>query len=210
MIKVATSLEQRFFELTPDRVLDAVEIGGARATGYALALNSLENRVYEVEMEDEGAAHEASRTGERLVAKFYRPGRWSREAILEEHRFLAELAEAELPVVPPLSLDGASLRDLPVDEGAIYYAVFKKTRGRAPEELDDEQLRQLGRLVGRLHNVGCRDRAPARPTLDPEHYGAHSLQVLLGEGPHASFIPAELHARFARAGEAIVAACAAR
>jgi Ser/Thr protein kinase RdoA (MazF antagonist) len=191
-------------------VLDAVEIGGARATGYALALNSLENRVYEVEVEDEGAGHHESHGGERLVAKFYRPGRWSRAAILDEHGFLAELAEAELPVVPPLDLEGASLRDLPVEDGAIHYAVFKKTRGRAPVELDEEQLRQLGRLVGRLHNVGGARRAAERPTLDPEHYGAHSLRVLLGDGPHASFIPAEMHARFARAGEAIVTACARR
>src|SRR5437588_3882121 len=85
-----------FFALTPSRVLDAVEVGGRRATGRCFALNSFENRVYDVELEDET----------RLVAKFYRPGRWSREAILDEHAFLAELAEAELPVVPPIDLQG--------------------------------------------------------------------------------------------------------
>src|SRR5205807_9141791 len=78
---------EQFFALTPDRILDAVEFGGRRATGYALALNSLENRVYEVALEDET----------RIVAKFYRPGRWSKQAILDEHAFLAELHEAEIP-----------------------------------------------------------------------------------------------------------------
>jgi Ser/Thr protein kinase RdoA (MazF antagonist) len=200
------ALERRFFALTPDRVLDAVEVAGRRATGYALALNSLENRVYEVELEG------PDDTTSRLVAKFYRPGRWSRAALLDEHAFLTELAAAELPVVPPLPVDGdaRTLGDLADSEGVIHYALFAKSRGRAPEELGDEELRQLGRLVARLHHVGGTSRAQARPTLDPEFYGAHSLRLLLGDGPHASWIPAELHARFARAGEAIVAACARR
>src|SRR5438034_11225087 len=80
-----------FFSLTPDRVLDAVEVGGLRSTGRCLPLRAFENRVYEVELTDET----------RLVVKFYRPGRWTREAVLDEHRFLADLAEAEVPVLPP-------------------------------------------------------------------------------------------------------------
>ncbi|MGZ3426701.1 MAG: serine/threonine protein kinase [Polyangia bacterium] len=194
-------LEQQFFALTPDRILDAVEFGGRRATGYALALNSLENRVYEVAFEDET----------RLVAKFYRPGRWSKQAILDEHTFLAELHDAEVPVVPPLVLDdGATLGELAVEGGVIYFAAFEKARGRAPDELTDDQLLQLGRLVARLHAVGSAHVAPARPRLDPETYGAASLRILLGDDddPQGGFIPGELRARFAAAGQAIVDACA--
>jgi Ser/Thr protein kinase RdoA (MazF antagonist) len=196
-----SSLVEQFFALTPERILDAVEFGGRRATGYALALNSLENRVYEIALEDET----------RLVAKFYRPGRWSKAAILDEHRFLAELHAAELPVVPPMARDGdATLGEFPVEGGAIYFTVFEKVRGRAPEDLTDDQLRQLGRLVARLHLVGESHAAPARPTLDPSSYGAASLQILLGDDPLSGFVPPELRARFAAAGGAIVDACARR
>jgi Ser/Thr protein kinase RdoA (MazF antagonist) len=199
------SVVEQFFALTPERILDAVEFGGRRATGYALALNSLENRVYDVALEDDS----------NIVAKFYRPGRWSKPAILDEHAFLRELHEAELPVVPPLVRDdGATLGELAVEGGVIYFAAFPKARGRAPEELDDESLRQLGRLVARLHNVGAAHRAPARPRLDPSTYGDASLRVLLGDAsadPDAQpggFVPPELRARFSAAGRAIVDACA--
>ncbi len=186
-------LEDSFFTLSPERVLTSVEVGGRRATGYALALNSLENRVYEVELEDET----------RLVAKFYRPGRWSREAILAEHAFLAELAEAEVPVVPPLDLGDGTLRESQAEGGALWYAVFPKVRGRVPEELFDEQLEQLGRLIARLHNVGAARAEPARPALTPESYGAASVR-LLTDGP---WVPAELRTRFRAVGDAIVSAC---
>ena len=190
----AARLDDSFFSLTPERVLTAVEVGGRRATGYALALNSLENRVYEVELEDET----------RLVAKFYRPGRWSRESILAEHAYLRELADAEVPVVPPMDLgDGTTLRESPADGGALLYAVFPKVRGRVPEELFDEQLTQLGRLLARLHTVGASRPEPARPVLSPETYGAASIR-LLASGP---WIPLELQSRFVAVGEAIVAAC---
>ncbi|HEX2574324.1 MAG TPA: serine/threonine protein kinase [Polyangia bacterium] len=197
---------ESFFALTPDRVLDAVEFGGRRATGYALALNSLENRVYEVELE--GEDRDGARA-ERVVAKFYRPGRWSRAALLEEHAFLAELAEAELPVVPPLDLGGGeTLGTLPVQaEGGepIYYAVFPRARGRAPEELDDQQLGQLGRLVGRLHNIGARRPAPARPVLTPESYGQASIE-LLAQGP---WIPGDMRDRYVAVAGALLARCEA-
>ncbi|HEX9103827.1 MAG TPA: serine/threonine protein kinase [Polyangia bacterium] len=193
------SVVEQFFALTPERILDAVEFGGRRATGYALALNSLENRVYEIELEDET----------RIVAKFYRPGRWSKQAILDEHAFLAELHDAEVPVVPPIARDdGATLGELAVEGGVIYFAAFPKARGRAPEELDDDSLRQLGRLVARLHLVGATHRAPARPRLDPETYGTASLRVLVGDDPLSGFVPPELRTRFSDAARAIVDACA--
>jgi Ser/Thr protein kinase RdoA (MazF antagonist) len=188
-----------FFALTPERVLGAAEVGGRRATGYVLALNSLENRVYEIELEEGGPDG-----SNKVVAKFYRPERWSREAILDEHRYLAELAEEELPVVPPLDLDGTTLREMAGSDGsAILYALFPKARGRAPEELQDEQLRQLGRLVARLHLVGERRGATARPALTAASYGAASVRAIV-EGP---WIPMELAAPFARVGEAIVERC---
>ena len=193
------SVVEQFFALTPERILDAVEFGGRRATGRALALNSLENRVYELELEDET----------RVVAKFYRPGRWSKQAILDEHAFLGELAAAEVPVVPPLLRDdGATLGELAVDGGVIYFAAFEKARGRAPEELDDDSLRQLGRLVARLHNVGGARRAAARPRLDPESYGSASLRILVGDDPMSGFVPPELRTRFGDAARAIIDACA--
>ena len=195
---------ESFFALTPDRVLDAVEFGGRRATGYALALNSLENRVYEVEHE---AEDRDDAKAERVVAKFYRPGRWSRAALLEEHAFLAELAEAELPVAAPLDLgDGATLGTLPgLAEGSdpIYYAVFPRVRGRAPEELDDQQLGQLGRLVGRLHNIGARRAAPARPVLTPESYGHASIE-LLAQG---TWIPGDVRDRYLAVAGAVLTRC---
>src|SRR5215467_15798905 len=121
-----------FFALTPERVLDAVEVGGRRCTGRCLPLRAFENRVYEVELDDE----------RRVVVKFYRPGRWSRDTILDEHAFLADLAAAEVPAVAPMDIGtGASLSEI---EG-IHYAVFPRVRGRTLDELDVENRRRIGR-----------------------------------------------------------------
>src|SRR6188508_1588144 len=129
-----------FFALTPERVLDAVEVGGLRSTGRCLPLRAFENRVYEVELEDQ----------RRLVVKFYRPGRWSRETILDEHQFLLDLAAAELPAVAPLDLGtGKTLNEV---EG-ILYAAFPKIRGRTLDELDAEKRRHIGRTIGRMHAI---------------------------------------------------------
>ena len=155
-----------FHSLTPDRVLDAVEVGGLRCTGRCLPLRAFENRVYEVELEDE----------RRLVVKFYRPGRWSREAILDEHAFLAELAAEELPVVPPLDLGTGSTL---VEIDGIFYAAFPKVRGRVLDELDDQGLRQIGRLIGRMHAVGAARDAPHRPRFTVERYVKEPLDTLL-------------------------------
>ena len=158
-----------FASLTPDRILDAVEIGGLRSTGRCLPLRAFENRVYEVELEDE----------RRLVVKFYRPGRWSRAAILDEHAFLGELAGAELPAVPALDLGtGSTLAEV----DGLFYAAFPKVRGRTLDELDDEQLRQIGRLIGRMHAVGAAHDAPHRPRLTVERYVHEPLDVLMKGG----------------------------
>ncbi|MCU0692651.1 MAG: phosphotransferase, partial [Polyangiaceae bacterium] len=143
--------------MTPHDVVDAVEVGGRRCTGRFIELNSYENRVYQLELEDRSM----------VVGKFYRPGRWSREAILEEHAFLAELEAEEIPAVTPLELrPGESIGHV----GGILYALFPRVGGRAPQELTDEQVEILGRLVARIHNVGSMRPARARPRLDPSTY----------------------------------------
>ena len=135
-----------FHTLTPDRVLDAVEVGGLRCTGRCLPLRAFENRVYEVELEDE----------RRLVVKFYRPGRWSRETILDEHRFLEDLVASEVPAVAPMDLgSGQTLNEA----NGIYYAAFPKVRGRSLDELDAENRR-----ASAARSAACMPSAPlARP-----------------------------------------------
>ncbi len=146
----------------------AVEAGGRRCTGRFILLNSYENRVYQLELDDETM----------VVGKFYRPGRWSRSAILAEHALLAELFAEEIPVACPLPLDLESDRTVGDVEG-ILYALFPRIGGRAPEKLTDEQIAILGRLLGRLHNVASLRPAAARPRLTPETYGLDELEYLL-------------------------------
>ncbi len=185
--------EAPFFALTPERVLDAVEIGGLRSTGRCLPLRAFENRVYEVELED----------ARRLVVKFYRPGRWSRDTILDEHRFLQDLAAAELPVVAPLDLGtGSTLNEV----HGILYAAFPRVRGRTLDELDAEQRRRMGRAIGRLHAVGAARPAPHRPRLDVQRYVHEPLETLLAGG----FIPGTLGPRYRELALRIAGATAPR
>ncbi len=173
-----------FFALTPDWVIRAVEAGGFDPTGHIMALHCLENRVYDLMLEDES----------HVVTKFYRPGRWSKEAILEEHQLLFDLADAEIPVCAPLRFaDGESLHEV---EG-IYYAVWPRTGGRSPEELSDEQVEILGRLVARIHNVGALKPAQHRGTLDGETYALDALDYIEEQG----FLPPQWAKRFAAAVE---------
>jgi Ser/Thr protein kinase RdoA (MazF antagonist) len=175
-----------FLALTPERVLAAVEAGGLRTRPLAYPLNSFENRVYEVELEDRS----------RVIAKFYRPGRWSAAQIEEEHGFLAELEAEELPVVPAREFPGGgTLRET---EG-IVYALFDRRGGRAPDELDEAALRRLGRLIARLHGVGARHAAPHRIELGSAVYARADLDWLTR---HES-IPARLRGRYTRAAETI-------
>lgn len=184
-------MSAQFFSLTPDRVLSAVERAGVRCTGLCRAMNSLENRVYDVELED----------GARVVAKFYRPGRWSRETILEEHGFLRELAEAEIPVCAPRAFSPGET--LSVAEGTgIFVALFPKVGGRAPEEFSDAQLERLGMLLARMHMVGASRPAHHRRALTPETYGAESLAALESLG----VIPSELRAGFRAVVESLLTA----
>lgn len=158
-------LASQFEALHPEDVLDAVETPERRCTGRFLVLNSYENRVYQLELEDESY----------IVGKFYRPGRWSTDAILDEHGFIDELADLEIPVACPMKLlNGSTVASVK----EILFAIFPRVGGRNPEEFDDEQLRVLGRLLGRIHNVGARHVAKHRPNLTPESYGQSNLDIL--------------------------------
>lgn len=184
-----------FYRLTPDRVMDAVEKSGMRCTGYCVALNSFENRVYEVELDldEKVAKHER-----RRVIKFYRPGRWTKDQILEEHAFLQDCLDAEVPVIAPLPFpDGGTLQ---VEDG-IFYAIFPKVGGRAPEDWDAEKLARLGRLLARLHNVGASKPFRHRLELTPDTYGLQNLEYLLAH----KCLPIELDKRYAETVRAICA-----
>ncbi|MEO8505392.1 MAG: serine/threonine protein kinase [Acidobacteriota bacterium] len=154
-----------FLGLTPERVLAAVEAAGFQCRPVCYPLNSFENRVYEVELEDRS----------RRVAKFYRPGRWSREQILAEHEFLAELDGEEIPVCPALPFpDGGTLRTI----DGIHYALFERKGGRAPDELDDRSAERLGMLVGRMHAVGARHPADSRVRISGDSFVLDNLRWL--------------------------------
>ena len=164
---------QLFLDLQPEKILETVELLGKRSTGRVTALNSLENRVFEVELE-EGRELGSS----RVVAKFYRPGRWTREQILEEHQFLLDLKEQDIPVVAPIPFpNGTTLEK--VKDADIFCAVFPKQMGRNPQELVSEDLQRLGRLLARIHNVGAERSSPNRITLNPDVYGIRNLEYLL-------------------------------
>jgi Ser/Thr protein kinase RdoA (MazF antagonist) len=175
-----------FLALTPERVLAAVEAGGVRSSGLCYPLNSFENRVYEVELTDRS----------RVVAKFYRPGRWSEEQVLEEHGFLRELAAEEIPVAPAREFPGGgTLRR----EGHILYALFDRRGGRAPDELDAPLAQRLGRLVARLHNVAVRGEARHRLALTGDDYARVDLDWLQDAGR----VPAPVRRRYFDAAYAL-------
>lgn len=146
-----------FLALSPEAVLQAVEAGGVRCKPVCAPLNSFENRVYLMEMEDDT----------RVVSKFYRPQRWTREQILEEHRFLADLEEGEVPVCPTLPFpDGETLKEI----NGIFYCLFKARGGRAPEDLSQDDVERLGMLIGRMHNVAVTRPANHRIHLTSDTY----------------------------------------
>jgi Ser/Thr protein kinase RdoA (MazF antagonist) len=173
--------------LTPDCVLDALDSVGLRGDGRLLGLNSYENRVYQIWLADapESASGPASAPAV-VVAKFYRPGRWSDAQIAEEHEFVQELAERELPVVAPLAPDGRSLHHF----GGYRFAVYPKRGGRAPELEDRETLEWMGRFIGRIHAVGALRPFVSRPALNLRSFGAEPRDYLLARG----FIPPDLAA----------------
>ena len=160
--------------LTPDLMLDAVESVGFRVDGRMLALNSYENRVYQVGIEESTP----------LIAKFYRPQRWSDAQILEEHAFTCELAEREIPVVAPIEIDGNTLHTF----ADFRFSLTPRRGGRAPELDRPEVLEWLGRFLARIHAVGAIETFAHRPTLDIASFGERPRAYLLAH----DFIPADL------------------
>jgi Ser/Thr protein kinase RdoA (MazF antagonist) len=158
-----------FSALTPDVVLDAVAAAGLQPDGRLLSLNSYENRVYQAWLDD----------GTVVVAKFYRPQRWSDAQIDEEHAFAHELAEREIPVVAPTH----SLRC-----GSFRIAIYPRRGGRTPELGDPKTLEWIGRFIGRIHAVGATKKFQQREALTPKTFGHDPRAYLLS----TSFIPAEL------------------
>lgn len=163
-----------FSGLTPDFVLDALESVGLRPDGRLLALNSYENRVYQIGIED----------GPMQVVKFYRPARWSDKAIQEEHDYTAELAERETPVAQPVVIAGRTLHC----HREMRFALFPRLSGRAPELSDPATLEWLGRFIGRIHAVGALKPFKARPALDIASFGDEPRSWLLAH----DFIPSDL------------------
>ncbi len=163
-----------FDQLTPDFILDAIESQGYLCDGRLFPLNSYENRVYQIGIEDQ----------QPLIAKFYRPARWSDQQILEEHAFCYELAEQELPVVIPL-LD-SNKSSLSQYQG-FRFSLFPRKGGHAPEFDNLDNLLILGRLLGRIHLIGASQQFQHRPTLDIDSYGYQSAELISSE-----FIPLEL------------------
>ncbi|MDF1484491.1 serine/threonine protein kinase [Ramlibacter sp. H39-3-26] len=153
--------------LTPAAVLDALAQVGLNGDGRLMALSSYENRVYQASLED----------GTRVVAKFYRPGRWSAAQILEEHAFAAELAQAEVPVVAPLALHGTTLHHF----GGFAFSVSPWRGGRPPELDDFEVLEWVGRFLARIHTVGAARPFAERPALDLQSLGTASRDWLLAQ-----------------------------
>ncbi len=178
-----------YADLDPERILDAVESLGLRADGRVLALNSYENRVFRVGLEDAAP----------VVAKFYRPGRWSDDAILEEHAFAAELRAADLSVVAPLAFAGATLHH----HGGHRFALFPLQGGHAPETGDREVLRHLGRVLGRLHAVGARTGFVHRGAIGIATHGEATVDFLLD----GDWLPPDLEDNFAALADALLDAC---
>jgi len=152
--------------LSPDVVLDAIVAAGYEPDGRLLALGSYENRVYQVGVEDEPA----------LVAKFYRPGRWSDAAIGEEHALAHELTEAELPMVAPIAIDGRTL----LTHAGFRYALYPRRGGRAPELESADHLAWMGRLLARMHGVGARGRFRDRGSIDATTFVRDASRAVLG------------------------------
>lgn len=170
-----------FETLTPDLILTLIEMAlGRKCTNLCRPLNSYINRVYELELQD----------GQGVIAKFYRPGRWSLAALQEEHDFLLELAGLEVPVIPPVFLQNQTTIGV---HDHMHFALFPKKSGRYLDEFSDEQWVILGRLLGRLHNVGAVRKATARQIMSPDQATRQHIDFMI----RGKFIPPDLIGAYA-------------
>lgn len=182
------SMEQAapFAALSPDTILDAIEALGFACDGRTLALSSYENRVYQVGLD----------SGEWLVAKFYRPARWTDAAIAEEHDFALELAAHEIPVVAPLLIEGTTLHEYE----EFRYALFPRQGGHWPELSSSDEREMMGRFIGRLHAVGATGRFEHRPDVDIERLGDEPRAFLLD----SEWIPQHICESYAAVSEQLL------
>lgn len=177
-----------FQGLAPERILEVVESAlGIRCSNLCRSYNSYINRVFEI----------ADTSGNGMVVKFYRPGRWSAQALQDEHDFLLELAEEEIPVLAPLPLqDGTTLGQL----GNMHFAIFAKKGGRLIDEFTDELWLALGRLLGRMHMVGARHLPKDRIRMHPAHSTASQVEFIRGSG----LVPEDLLPSYLRLSETLI------
>jgi Ser/Thr protein kinase RdoA (MazF antagonist) len=175
-----------FFELGPDEILRACDSLGLKTTGRVMQLNSMENRVYEVEIESDSP----NPSEHFKIIKFYRPGRWTIDQIQEEHDFLQDLEEFEVPVIGPDLIENKSLF---VDSKLnLNFALFRKQGGRAPDEFTDEDLEQIGRLLARVHNIGATKKANFRLHINAENFVKNNCDFLI----QSKIIPSHLETIF--------------
>ena len=167
--------------LTPDVVQDALASIGLWGDGRMAALNSFENRVYQIHLESplDGV--------DQVVAKFYRPGRWSDAQIAEEHGFAEELVAAEIPAVPPLRVQGETLHHF----GGFAFSISPRRGGRRPELDDFEVLEWIGRFLARIHTVGAARPFVERPALDAASFAREPRDWLLEHGAIAPEVPGD-------------------
>jgi Ser/Thr protein kinase RdoA (MazF antagonist) len=187
MTQTEAAARHPFEQLTPDVVMDALEGLGLACDGRQQALSSYENRVYQVHLDD----------GQAVVAKFYRPQRWSETQILEEHAFAAELVAAEVPVVAPLVLNGSTLHT----HAGFMFSVCPRRGGRPPELDDEDVLEWIGRFLARLHTVGAARPFASRPALDLQSFGRESMEWLLQH----EMVPLDVQSAWQRQCEAALA-----
>ncbi len=167
-----------FERLTPEFICDAIDSTGLRSDARLFPLNSFENRVYQVGIEE----------AEPLIAKFYRPGRWTLEQITEEHSFSAELLNAELDIIAPVKLGTESL----FDYGDFQFALFKRMGGSPPDIENEDNLAILGRLLGRMHTVARASDFQHRPVINIKNYAQASVDLISRD-----WIPADLKESYA-------------
>lgn len=162
-------MSNHFFSLTPDKVLEAVDGVGLHTTGLCIQLNSYENRVFEIGLEEQVDG------SNRVIAKFYRPNRWSLASILDEHLFTQELKDEGLPVIAPLKINSSETVS---SKDHIFFALFPKKLGRMPQELFESDFLQIGGRLAQMHNIGARRIAKNRREFNAQNFGYDSLEFL--------------------------------
>ena len=165
--------KESFYSLDPENVLLAAEEIGLLPNGEFTQLNSYENRVFDVKLEE---PINDNSDNKNVIVKFYRPQRWSKEAISEEHEFLFDLKKEGVPAVAPLMFEN---NQTILEWNGLYASFFPKIMARMPQEFFKGDLKKIGRLMAQVHNVGAKKTAPHRPILDSHYFGGwDSLDIL--------------------------------